>query len=170
MDLLDRLLSHDSWTTRQFLQLAASLADQQLDQDCGIGHRTVRQTLEHIIWNVECWTDLMAGDVVRHQPSGCQSIRDLMARFDLASAQFTGLARKVTDEGRLNERFRDTLDDPPQWKSIGTTIVHVATHGMHHRAQLLIMFRQLGIADLPEGDALSWDDAASATGNEETKS
>ena len=162
MDLLDRLLGHDVWTTQQFLEIADSLSDEQLDQDCGIGHKTVRRTLEHLVWNVECWTDLMRGDVVRCRPSGCQSIRELMARFDRASMQFTRFAREVSAEGRLDERFSDTLDDPPQLKSVGTTIVHVATHGMHHRAQLLIMFRQLGVPNLPEGDALSWDAAANS--------
>ncbi len=51
MDLLDRLLGHDSWTTRQLLDLAGTLSDNQLDQEFDIGHRTVRRTFAHIIWN-----------------------------------------------------------------------------------------------------------------------
>ena len=34
-------------------------------------------------------------------------------------------------------------------------LAHVATHGMHHRAQCLNMLRQLG-APLPEIDLLEW--------------
>ena len=160
MNLLERLIGHDTWTTRRLPELSGTLTDEQLDREFDIGHGNVRKTFDHMVWNVECWTDLMRGDVVRCRPSGCQSIRELMARFDRASMQFTRFAREVSAEGRLDERFSDTLDDPPQLKSVGTTIVHVATHGMHHRAQLLIMFRQLGVPNLPEGDALSWDAAA----------
>lgn len=54
MKLLDRLLEHDSWTTRQFLEVTKRLTRHQLDSDFGIGHGTVRKTFEHVIWNVEC--------------------------------------------------------------------------------------------------------------------
>ena len=64
MDLLDRLLGHDAWTTGELLVLCGPLTDEQLDR-----------------------------------------------QFDIA----------------------------------------------HHRAQLLYMLRQLGIAGLPEGDVFSWE-------------
>lgn len=157
MNLLDRLLEHDSWTTRRFLDVAKQLTPDQLDSDCGIGHGSVRRTFEHVIWNVECWTDLMNGEVVRQRPASPQSIDELIVRFDAASSKFVLLAREVSDQDRLEELFVDTLDNPPTRKSLGTTIVHVASHGMHHRAQLLIMYRKLGISNLPEGDALTWE-------------
>ncbi len=159
MDLLDRLLGHDSWTTRRFLEIATSLSDEQVDHDFDIGHRTVRRTFEHLIWNIECWTDLMKGDSVRGRASFGQSISTLIERFEFASSQFIDFAREAKAHDRLNDLFVDTLDAPPQQKSIGTTIVHVATHGMHHRAQLKIMMRRLGVEHLPEGDAFGWEHA-----------
>jgi uncharacterized damage-inducible protein DinB len=56
LDILDRLLEHDAWTTRQVLALAGRLSDEQLDQDFDIGHRTVRETFQHIIENIETWS------------------------------------------------------------------------------------------------------------------
>ncbi len=53
MDLLDRLLGHDAWTTRQLLLRCRNLTDEQLDREFDIGHRTVRATLLHVIRNVE---------------------------------------------------------------------------------------------------------------------
>jgi uncharacterized damage-inducible protein DinB len=157
MDLLDRLLGHDAWTTRRLLELAAPLDEAQLDQEFDIGHRTVRTTFEHIIWNIECWTDLMSGRAVRSRPASTSSIATLTERHAAASAEFRQVAREIVDRQRLDELYSDTLDDPPTEKPYGGTIVHLATHGMHHRAQLLYMLRRLGIADLPEGDALSWE-------------
>jgi hypothetical protein len=52
MDLIDRLLGHDVWTTHQLLLRCRGLTDEQLDRDFDIGHRTVRATLTHIIRNV----------------------------------------------------------------------------------------------------------------------
>jgi uncharacterized damage-inducible protein DinB len=34
--------------------------------------------------------------------------------------------------------------------------MHVATHGMHHRAQCLNMLRQLGVNPLPPISVLEW--------------
>ncbi|MBX3442860.1 MAG: DinB family protein [Planctomyces sp.] len=157
MDLLDRLLGHDSWTTGRLLDLAASLGDDQFDQEFDIGHRTVRRTFEHILWNVECWTDLMRSQPVRPRPASNPSLAMLRERHATASSELFQLARDIVDQHRLDETFLDTLDDPPRAKSLGGVIVHLATHGMHHRAQLLFMLRRLGVENLPEGDALSWE-------------
>lgn len=113
MNLLDRLLEHDSWTTRQCLEVAKQLTRDQLDRNCGIGHGTVRKTFEHVIWNVECWTDLMTSNVVRQQPVGPPSSDDLIERFDSASLGFVPFAREVSSQDRLAQQFVDTLDNSP---------------------------------------------------------
>ncbi|MBA2469663.1 MAG: DinB family protein, partial [Chloroflexia bacterium] len=64
MDVLDRLLGHDHWATVQLLELSRILTDEQLDQPFDIGHRTLRATFEHMIFNVEFWTGVMAGQPV----------------------------------------------------------------------------------------------------------
>ena len=165
MDLLDRLLGHDSWTTRQLLELAGMLSDEELDREFEIGHRTVRRTLEHIVWNIECWTDLMKGGGVRSRPAADQPVTVLSQRHEAATVELCQFARGVVDQHRLDETFLDTLDDPPREKSFGGVILHLATHGMQHRAQLLIMMRRLGVEGLPEGDALSWENQRGTGGD-----
>jgi uncharacterized damage-inducible protein DinB len=157
MDLLDRLLGHDAWTTRQLLDMAAELTDEQLDREFDLGHRTVRRTFEHIIWNIECWTDLMKGNGVRSRPVPNQSIAVLSQRHEAASHELAQFSRVLVNQHQLDDTFLDTLDDPPTEKSFGGVIVHLATHGMHHRAQLLYLLRRLGVEKLPEGDALTWE-------------
>ena len=155
--LLNRLLGHDHWTTCQILGLAATLSDQQLDHEFDIGHKTVRRTLDHLIRNIECWTDLMTASPVRPRPDANLSIAFLAERHETASSEFMHFAHDIVEQNRLDEAFLDPLDDPPCWKSYGGAFVHLATHGMHHRAQLLFMLRRLGVENLPEGDALSWE-------------
>lgn len=155
MDLLDRLLGHDAWTTAELLRLSSPLTDTQLDQDFDIGHRTLRATLQHVIRNVEVWTDLMAARPVR--PRGGNSIPDLTARAAAAHADLATFARSIAARGAWDERWTDTLDDPPRDKSYGAAIAHVITHSMHHRAQVLYLLRRLGVTDLPEGDVFSWE-------------
>ena len=38
----------------------------------------------------------------------------------------------------------------------GAVLTHVATHGMHHRAQCLNMLRKLGVAPLPPSSVMEW--------------
>ena len=166
MDLLDRLLGHDAWTTRQLLDRCEGLTEAQLDQEFDIGHRTVRATLLHIIRNVEVWSDLMAGSAVRSNAGDDahgRSVAGMTARLDRAAAGLATVARSAAQRDGWDERWLDTLDDPPAEKTFGGGIAHVVTHGMHHRAQVLYMLRKLGVRGLPEGDVLSWEQQATRT-------
>ncbi|MFI5403824.1 MAG: DinB family protein [Planctomycetota bacterium] len=155
MDLLDRLLGHDAWTTRQLLLCCKDLPDAQLDLDFDLGFRTVRKTFLHIVRNMEVWSDLMANVPVR--ADGDASVAGLTARLDRAAADLAAIARAVAERGGWDERFVDHLDRQPTEKTLGGGIAHVVTHSMHHRAQLHHMLRRLGVVGLPEGDVLGWE-------------
>lgn len=156
MDILDRLLGHDAWTTKQLLLRCRELTDEQLDRRFDIGDRSLLSTFAHIIGNMEGWTDLMAERPVR-QDKGNESVERLLDRLSLAAKELAEISCRIRDEGRLDDTYVDTLDNPPTRKSFGGTMVHVTTHSMHHRAQALYMMEQLGLTDLPEGDALGWE-------------
>ena len=51
----------------------------------------------------------------------------------------------------------DILDTPPRAKTFGGTLLHVLTHTTVHRWEIQHMLQRLGLNDLIEGDALSWD-------------
>jgi uncharacterized damage-inducible protein DinB len=159
MDLLDRLLGHDAWTTRQLLLRSRELDPDALHQSFDVGHGTVYETLVHMIGNVRTWTDLMTGAPIDRRDSAWRnlSLDDLIARHDAAMADFAALARRIRDVSRFDEVWIDTLDDPPAAKTYGGAIAHVITHNMHHRGELLHLLARLGLADLPEGDVLSWE-------------
>jgi uncharacterized damage-inducible protein DinB len=92
-------------------------------------------------------------------PSGT-TIPRLIDRLDAAAADLAAMARQIQNTHRLDDLFPDTVDPPPPvWRTFGGGIVHVITHSMHHRAQILNMMRHTGMTDLPEGDALSWEAA-----------
>jgi uncharacterized damage-inducible protein DinB len=158
MDLLDRLLEHDCWTTGQILAICCTLSPEQLQTQFDVGNHTLGATLRHMIANIQVWTDLM-----HSRPVEADSIVDTMAVNELAVLfptlylEFAATARRLRDDGRLDDFYLDTLDDPPQSKSFGGTIAHVITHNMHHRAELLHMLGLLGVSNLPEGDVLSWE-------------
>jgi uncharacterized damage-inducible protein DinB len=157
MDLIERLVGHDLWTTSELLRRCRELTDARLDEDVYIDHRTVRATLAHMIWNVETWTDLMLGVPIDRSVERPETLEVLTKRHERAGERFAALARSLADDNRLEATWVDVLDDPPTEKTYGGTIAHVITHNMHHRAQLLYMLDRLGLTDLPEGDLLGWE-------------
>ncbi len=158
MDLLDRLLHHDAWTTRQLLDICSSLADGQLDREFDIGHRTLRATLHHVISNMEIWSALMAEQECPRPTD--RTVPGMVRRLESVAAQLESIARRVADTNGWDELWTDHLDSPPRQKSYGAAIAHILTHSMHHRAQILYMLRLTGVKPLPEGDVFSWENAA----------
>lgn len=155
MDLLDRFLGHDAWTTRQLLEICSTLDDGALDREFDIGHRTLRRTLDHIIRNMEIWSALMSSDEVR--PGNDRTIPGMLERLTTAANRLESVSRRIADANAWDELWTDHLDDPPRQKRYGTAIAHVVTHSMHHRAQVLYMLRLSNVESLPEGDVFSWE-------------
>jgi uncharacterized damage-inducible protein DinB len=153
MDLLDRLLDHDRWATTQLLDQSRGLSDAQLDQEFDIGHRTLRSTFEHMIWNIEAWTALTAGQPVERGDE--HSLTVLNDRHERAYDDFSALARSVRDEGRLNETFVDTYGEQLRY---GGVIVHVILHNAEHRTDAQHILARLGLpAESLEVDHALWD-------------
>ena len=101
MDLLDRLLRDDLWATAHLLDLSRNLSDAQLDQPFDVGHQTVRATFEHMIFNVEAWTAMMAGRPVDAQRDD-RSPAALIDRHERAYAVFAAPPIRYRPCLRLN--------------------------------------------------------------------
>ena len=158
MNLLDRLLSHDSWTTKMLLERCDELDDAALDRTFDIGHKTIRATLHHLIHNMEIWSLLMAGEVV--VPEQDNSLAGMKQRLGAAALRLAAVAQDVASRGTWDDEWLDSFEDPPRMKSFGTSIAHIITHSMHHRAQLLYMLRLAGVNSLPDGDVFSWEESS----------
>jgi uncharacterized damage-inducible protein DinB len=158
MDLLDRLLGHDRWTTTQLLERCRELRAEQWTQTFDLGHQTLAATFQHMIGNVRVWTDLMAERPVRQSSDeALTTANDLIAAWQSAYDDFAILARRIADASGWDATYLDVLDNPPRPKSFGGTIAHVITHNMGHRAEIIHMLTRLGLENVLEGDVLSWE-------------
>jgi uncharacterized damage-inducible protein DinB len=158
MDLLDRLLGHDRWTTAQLLERCHELRAEQWAQPFDLGHQTLAATFQPMIGNVRIWTDLMAARPVRHiSDAPTATAATLSAQWQAAYADFAALARRIADADGWDATYLDVLDDPPRPKTFGGTIAHVITHNMQHRAEIIHMLTRLGLVGVLEGDVLSWE-------------
>lgn len=154
MDILERLLEHDHWATEQVLARAGTLTDAQLDTAFDIGHSTVRDTLDHIIGAREGWTALMTRVPPPDHPDD-RPIAYQAERFARAHAAFAGVARRIRDEGRLDDTFKDHYDIEATY---GSAILMNILHSEGHRNEIVHMLTRLGLpADDLEFDYGLWD-------------
>lgn len=144
------------------LERCRSLSDVELDRQFDIGPGSLRRTFDHLIWNMEAWSAAMDGATAVARPADV-TIPGLQQRLQAAAEHLRRIARRVADANAWDERWTDQLDKPPNEKAFATSIAHVITHSMHHRAQILNMLRHSGVNDLPEGDVFSWEQSLTAT-------
>jgi uncharacterized damage-inducible protein DinB len=158
MDMLDRFIGHDAWTTRQLLLACQDLSDDLLDRAFEMDHHSIRATFTHMIENMEGWTDLMRERPV--QSNSGTTMAELLVRHGAASREFAHLARDIARAGRYDDCFVDLLEDPLKKRTFGGAIGHVVTHNMHHRAQIMWLMERVGLTQHIEGDLLGWESVA----------
>lgn len=152
---LDILVIHDLWATQQILGACKPLSDEQLDRQFEMGPGTVRATITHMIAAMNAWADTLAGRANRERVDGNgvkYSVAQLEQMIGDSTREFSELAHahpldEIVTRERLGKVYRFTR---------GAILTHVATHGMHHRAQLLNMLRQLGVSPLPMSSVVEW--------------
>jgi uncharacterized damage-inducible protein DinB len=106
-----------------------------------------------MIFNVEFWTGLMAGQPVDVQRDD-RSLAALIDRHKRSYAAFATHAHRVRDEQRLEDTFVDHFDTR---MTFGGAIIHVVLHNAEHRSEALHILERLGVPDLPEVDHGLWD-------------
>jgi uncharacterized damage-inducible protein DinB len=145
MDLLDRMLGHDRWATAQLLDLSRGLTDAQLDQEFDIGRRSLRETFNHMITTVNFWTRRMSGEPAMPDRDSRCPIAELIELHERYHAAFATLARRVHDDGRLDETFNDHYGYS---QSLGATVIQVMHHNAQHRSEVRHMLVRLDVPGL----------------------
>jgi uncharacterized damage-inducible protein DinB len=136
------------------------LPDEVLDRDVDLGHRTLRRTFDHLVFNMEAWTAMLAGEdprLDRDRPDEERTIAGLMRRLDAIAPRLAAVARDIAARDAWDEPAPDPTAELPEPVTLGGILTHLITHSMHHRAQAIHMLRRFGTEDVPEGDALTWE-------------
>ncbi len=153
-DPIEVLLAHDTWATRELLTVVATLPTEQFTRQFPMGPGSIQATLTHMLGAVRAWTDLLAGRDFRPrlEATGPYRPEQLLTFLDESVKDFATHARAHPLSG-LVHRVRD---GKTYTFTRCVVITHVATHGMHHRAQCLNMLRQLGVTPLPKSSVVEW--------------
>ncbi len=167
-DILNRLLGHNAWTTRQLVERARALTAEQYLQRFDLGPGSVHDTLRHIISVMFGWADEIAGRPRRLSLGSdgegpIRSVDELLTLLDDAAKELQKTARLIVDQGTMDEILSVTYEGQTWEFTRATALAHVLTHGMHHRAQVFNMMRQLGKPIDIDGDVIEWEIATRPT-------
>ena len=155
---LQILLDHNAWATRELLVCCRKLSDEELDRPFEIGPGSIRSTLTHIVGAMRSWASRIGGQTPPPRTQETLSLDELLRRCDDAATALKETATRVCDEHRLREVMTFQPAGHPEYRMTrAAALVHVTTHGMHHRGQVFNMLRRLGKPIDCDLDPIEWE-------------
>src|SRR5262249_36432191 len=156
-----------AWVNENLLATASALSDDQLNQSFPIGQGSIWKSLLHLLAGDFIWLEallgndnpLMPGDLPGRIPGNQldegaiasfvelqQKWRQLQQRWEqylteLKPNHLDDVVYKISTSSGFGQRFATKRFD---------VLLHVCTHAQYTTAQVINMFRQVGIVNLPE--------------------
>ena len=156
MDLFDLFAGTESWHTKQLLEAARGLSDEQLDRPLknpvhvvpwDTPDQSVRQILDRIVLTKEVWTAALTGGKLpdtRPEATATQTPATMLERLEKTDADFQKVFGGVRDRGAWTDTFVDKLCEPPETFTFGGMFTHVITFNAYRRLIAMDALRRLG--------------------------
>ncbi len=153
--VISEYFAYSDWATHQLLELAEPLADEQLVNEFSMGMGTLRKNLQHIIdaerWWIDNWTSDQAVFPRGEVPRSVTEMKELFVATASKRDEFVA----TLDAESAQRVVQVTAGGPVSRFRVVESMLQLCSHGTHHRAQCLNMFRQLEIPP-PGIDLIVW--------------
>ncbi|MBX3398537.1 MAG: DinB family protein [Gemmataceae bacterium] len=144
--MIEDLYRANDWAHEKLFRLCDGLSDEQLDTKRELGMGSLRATLFHVLAAEEIWYDRWTAAPARPfplDPSG-MSLAEIEERLKSVAAK----RRELIDRERANGwsrmvQYKD-LRGNEHSRALDGLLLHVANHGVHHRAQTLNYLKGYG--------------------------
>ncbi len=145
-NVIESLYQYNDWAHGRILQLATGLTDEQLDHRLEMGFGTLRATLFHIVAAEQIWLERWTRQPWRSFPIDPQGAS--LAEIEEGLRQVSAKRREFIEANRLagwsdSITYRDGKQ-VEHTNNLAGMLIHVANHGIHHRAQALYFLKQFG--------------------------
>jgi len=155
-DAVAILLAHCRSADADLLAVMGNLSAEQLDQPFEMGPGSIRATFEHNLGALRGWADVYANRPRRAwlPDEGPYSVEQL----NVITAELHDDWADIAGKFPLDEVIERPRGDSVRRFTRAHILVHVTTHSMHHRAQIINMLRHVGVDKLPTGSVMHWVD------------
>ena len=144
-----RVFEYGDWAFEQVVNNAINLGDEALDRDFDMGRGSIRKSLLHMYdaeqWWVSNWTSEATPFPQTAESTTMSALKDLW--MTNAAARNEYLAK--VDQQDAIRIVEVSFGGPPIRIQVGESAIQLLMHGVHHRAQVVNMFRH---SDAPIGN------------------
>ena len=138
-----RLFAYHDWAVEKVLQFVSQISDESLDQEFNIGPGSLRKTLLHLFdaetWWIHNWTVGPSTFPISPANTPISQLYDEWKSLAGKRNEFI----KTVDQAESQRVVEVLAGGPPTRFRVGESIVHLAIHGTHHRAQIINMCRHV---------------------------
>ncbi len=145
------LNEYNRWANARMLDAASKLTSEQFTTDLKSSHRSVRDTLAHILAAEWIWLERWNGTSPQAllNPVEFPTVDSLQTRWSDLESDFQSFISGLNDES-LEKVIAYTNTRGEVWKyTLGQMIQHVMNHSSYHRGQVTTMLRQLEAEVIP---------------------
>jgi uncharacterized damage-inducible protein DinB len=144
--ILDELYRYNHWANWKILELCQGLSDEQLDQPREMGFGSLRNTVFHILAAEEVWLERWTQVPPRPFPLDAQgmTIQKIAERLDRVNERRSEWLDAIGESGLSQSCQYQDSKGVPYTNPLRELLIHVANHGIHHRAQALSFLKSFG--------------------------
>ena len=144
---LERLYDYGYWANRKLFQVVSQLTPEQYTQTVTGSYGSIRNTLVHMLSAEWGWLDRCGGRVrgPALKADDYPHLESLLSTWGTVEAFVREFLSTLTDDDL--DRTVEFANPRGEKRSgrLGALMQHAATHGVHHRGQVALLLRSLGV-------------------------
>lgn len=150
--------AYNLWANNEMIKCVEKLSHEKLHQTIESSFNSVFKTILHI-WDAEyIWLQRMQGNSINGWPSKMMDKDGFSTNLFLSnSANFNDFVQAADHQFFEQICNYSNLKNEKFSTAYGTIIMHCMNHGTYHRGQLVTMFRQLGLTEIPSTDIITFE-------------
>ncbi len=145
---LERMFDYGYWANGRLLEVLSRLTPEQFTQSVAGSYGSIRNTMVHMLSAEWGWLD-RCGGTPRGPALQAADYPTVAALFD-RWREVEGYVRtflSTLKDGDLGRTVEFALGGGPRHAMpLGDLLLHAANHGVHHRGQVALLLRSLGLA------------------------
>lgn len=140
------LYEYDGWANRKLLDVLSRLSAEQFTNHTAGAYGSVRHTMVHVLSAEWGWLDRCGGAPrgERLKAADYPTVESLLQLWSTIQRHLQEFVSRLTDED-LERAVEYDVGQGLNTSTVGELLQHAAIHAVHHRGQVALLLRSLGV-------------------------
>lgn len=145
---LEVLYDYAYWANRKLFDAMAQLAPESFTRPVAGSYGSIRNTMVHVLSAEAGWLDRCGGPRrgPRLDPADFPTVESVIEAWSRVEAHVRGFLASLADDDLVRHAEYATERSASVSMPLGELMQHAAMHGVHHRGQVALLLRELGVA------------------------